>query len=427
MAATYLSSGWLLTFVIAISTQRLIASLPFQYALHLEAAFIIISISFIFSRLFIIPIFNRKIISIDYFEAYIIATVVTLPIYAAWRAYDVFNQPIFYGALKQRTMWLSGIVLILVYFMRNHTIKANDLHKALVNLAWIWLIFSLIMHVFFDPRQFADNYPLFAGGGESSGYMYKYEVVPIIFGGLYYYYQGILRSKHSYFFLSIPFFLFLIIIFDKRSLTISLLLTVLLSSWLLLNKWKLIKFTFKSTIIISLTLIIILFLAPDKTVTFTERFSEAVAVVITGEMGEDASANARIIETQLAMPYIIDNLILGNGDLSNQWNNGYSSTIGYFYPSDIGVLGAVFVYGLLGLAFLYAQYFFLLKTRTKTINLHTQAMLTTCFGVLFVLLIQSFIKGSLVFAPSMSLFFIGIVVGSKYIINDNNYNIKHRI
>jgi hypothetical protein len=44
----------------------------------------------------------------------------------------------------------------------------------------------------------------------------------------------------------------------------------------------------------------------------------------------------------------------GIGKVSNHFNDGFSSIFGYFYPSDIGLLGGVLLYGIIGAIFIYA-------------------------------------------------------------------------
>ena len=50
--------------------------------------------------------------------------------------------------------------------------------------------------------------------------------------------------------------------------------------------------------------------------------------------------------------------MLGNGFISNQWNGGWREILGYFYPVDIGILGNIFVFGILGTFLLYLPYWF---------------------------------------------------------------------
>jgi hypothetical protein len=88
------------------------------------------------------------------------------------------------------------------------------------------------------------------------------------------------------------------------------------------------------------------------------KFIEAMHVVMTGKESSDISANARIFEIALAEPYVNKNTLLGSGLLSNQWQGGFQDRLGYFHPSDIGIYGVIFAYGILGLLLFSFQFYF---------------------------------------------------------------------
>ena len=92
------------------------------------------------------------------------------------------------------------------------------------------------------------------------------------------------------------------------------------------------------------------------------KFTDAFTVVLTGEPSDDASANARLVETASALPYIEKNWLLGNGDISRQWHGGYEGVLGaFFYPSDVGIIGTIYLYGLLGLLLFAIQFVFAIR------------------------------------------------------------------
>jgi hypothetical protein len=137
--------------------------------------------------------------------------------------------------------------------------------------------------------------------------------------------------------------------------------------------------------------------------------------VIRGEEGNDVSSNARIKEFVIALPFIQSQWLLGNGDLSDQWTGGYGGVIGYFFPSDLGLLGGVFVYGVVGVLFLYLQIVFIRrpKIQSKPRN-KADVFLVTVYTMIVLLLVQSVIRGGIVFTPAITLAFIVIAYyGSK--------------
>jgi len=144
-----------------------------------------------------------------------------------------------------------------------------------------------------------------------------------------------------------------------------------------------------------------------------ERYDDAFTVVLKGELSRDASANARLLETNIALPYIKGNWLFGNGDLSNQWEGGYKGRLGYFYPSDIGMIGIIFIYGVAGLLFFYAQYIFAIRygrAKRKTIY---NPLIDASKVYLLYMFIQSFVTGNVASSLSTSLFFIALLYASS--------------
>ena len=78
--------------------------------------------------------------------------------------------------------------------------------------------------------------------------------------------------------------------------------------------------------------------------------------VFIGESPDEASSAVRFMEMNIALDYISKNPLLGNGFISNQWNGGWHDILGYFYPVDIGLLGNIFVFGVIGTTLLYLPY-----------------------------------------------------------------------
>lgn len=398
----------LLFIVLAIASFRLVVNVPLSFTLLLEAAILVLSFAFGIYRLLLILLGGKKGLKVDRFEAYLLIIMVCMPVYSAWRAHDVFGQGLVYGILTQRGIWLVGTILLLVYCLRRGTINLLHVQQGLINLAWLWLAYYVLMQVFVDPRLFIESHSNLLGGGLFE-ITYKFENVPLVFGAFFYFYRGVARRSSRDYFKALPFLLFLVLVLDKRSLTLALMAGMLAVFWIFLGLRSFLKVVSALAFTVFFLFLIMFAAAPDTISSYLDRFSSAITVVVSGQEGDDFSSNARIAETLTALPYIQKNWLLGNGDLSNQWNGGFNGLFGYFYPSDIGILGALFVYGLLALAFLYRQYLFVLPVKKERLTLSHTELVISCYGVIFVLFFQSIIKGDLVFSPAMSLFFIAII------------------
>jgi hypothetical protein len=109
---------------------------------------------------------------------------------------------------------------------------------------------------------------------------------------------------------------------------------------------------------------------------------------------EDVSANARVLETLIAMPYVQKNPWFGNGNISNQWQGGNEHVLGgYFHPSDIGIIGVLFMYGVTGLLLFSWQYWFAIKAAGKLPPRMHSPLLDATKGMLLYLAIYSLATG----------------------------------
>lgn len=347
-------------------------------------------------------------LKVHYFERYILL-ISLLPFYSAWRALDVFKQPFIYGVLTQRYVWIAGCSLLLFHLLRRKWLATSTVEHALLSLGWLWLAYSSLLVLFVNPANFVAKYPAIVASAGSGGYHYKFEILPLVFNGLYYSVRGMLRRTAFDYLRAAPFIFYFVVIAEKRSQILAFGLALLIVAVKYFNAKRSILLMVKGFVAGVLLLSVVYAVNPSYQQGFVTKFSDAMMVVMTGEQGDDTSANARIIETRMAMPYIQSNWLLGNGDISSQWRRGYLGVMGYFYPTDIGIIGALFVYGLFGLLVLYAQFVFLLRRQPSLRHISSPYLWVSINGVLFILLIQSFIRGGIVFMPAITLMFIAVL------------------
>jgi hypothetical protein len=129
----------------------------------------------------------------------------------------------------------------------------------------------------------------------------------------------------------------------------------------------------------------LLYLASPQIVTDRiGQFQAAFTVVFTGEASDDPSANGRIPQVLLAAEGIQKHPFFGSGSISSQWEGGYRSTLGArFYPEDIGLIGAVYNFGFIGLIVFASQYWFALRAVKGLPSENKNALLDAAKGFLF--------------------------------------------
>jgi hypothetical protein len=92
-----------------------------------------------------------------------------------------------------------------------------------------------------------------------------------------------------------------------------------------------------------------------------------VILVLTGHSVAEASAQARIRESAIAFKYFGKNdysWLFGNGKTDNDWQ-GQPPDLDHYYPSDIGIIGIIWQFGLLGLLIGLYQYVFVVRNHRR--------------------------------------------------------------
>lgn len=343
-------------------------------------------------------------------ELYGILLLIYVPLISAFMANSEFDQPWIYGILAQRGIVLVGCMMMFLHFYRKQRFSLEDVERALLWLAWFNLILCSVGLLTLDPSHFADM-PTFVTGGEIGESKFKFDITFIVFGFFYYAFSGFWQKSPRHLFLSLLFFGYLVFGSGGRTLLIA----VTISYLFFIGRWSSsVKFlVYLSKISMLTALLATIFYATnyEKFNILYEKFNAAFMVALTGEEGEDSSANARIIESAIALPYINKHWALGNGTISNQWNEGYKSLFGYFYPTDIGLLGIIYLYGIVGLILFAYQFRFALRySKRLPNNGGRRGMLISAIkGFLLFYAIASLVTGQFVGSVEHDLIMIAIL------------------
>jgi hypothetical protein len=154
------------------------------------------------------------------------------------------------------------------------------------------------------------------------------------------------------------------------------------------------------------------------------RMSQAFTV-LGGTMTSDPSADSRIIQSGIIIDFLsknISSIWFGVGQLSNQFmgfgeTGGYNAIFGYLYPTDTGLIGALFTWGIIGLIFVYLiPVIFIIKEIRNIRKIKNIFIITLNYFLIFIL-ITSLYTGNIVFDPAFIFFVMGIKIA---------YNKKYR-
>jgi hypothetical protein len=166
------------------------------------------------------------------------------------------------------------------------------------------------------------------------------------------------------------------------------------------------------------------FVSPERVSALTEKYVDAFAALTGADVMDDWSANARALQIATVTPWVEQHLLMGTGTISNRWNDGYKGMFEYLHPSDLGFLGIVFLYGVLGLVFFTIQYYFAWRTIsalvTKRSDTSAQALLLGCCGCLTILLLSAVTTGSISFNAEQIFFFMVLIQAGVHLKTRNH-------
>jgi len=367
----------------------------------------IVLVLFSFMCVMVYLMLKRHGLKFTAFEYYIIALCFS-PLYLAVMAYFEFGQPLLYGVLSGRSIWLVAAPFLLLQAHRLKLVDQHDIERSLVILSWFLLVACLLLNAFGNPSAYAETAGL-VGGNDVIGYEFIFPVSLLVFATLYYFVMGVQSQNTRYYVLAMPFLLFLVLVDGGRSLIVSLMAAGVYLSWRYISFTRLMVWGPKLLLMAVGVLILLMTIKPDYMAELGEKFSDAFLVVMSGESGNDASANARIYEIKTATPYIEKNWLFGNGHLSHKWEDGYESKLGYFFPSDIGLVGILYKYGVVGFIFFMFQFYFIFKFRKFIPKDKRSAFILAIEGYLLYMVFHSLVTGEFVGYVEVGLLFISIL------------------
>ena len=342
-------------------------------------------------------------------ELYVVGIIIFVPLASALAAWHTFGQPIPFGVLAQRNLALSAIAIAAIVVLKNKPDLLINVDGAIRLLSWTSLILYAGMAVFLDPLRLAQSGSSLVTGVNSSP-TFKFDNTFILFGVLYYSCAGF-RCKSLYnYMLALPFLLWLFFGAGGRSMLLALSLGFLLYTLYVASASRIVTYIPKLLLCLVALAGLLWMISPAYVSDFGARFVDAITAILTGDRTGDASANARISEFAMILPHLQKNWMFGNGDISNQWRGGYESALGaYFFPSDLGIFGVLFVYGLVGAAIFGIQFYFAFRYSRRQPDPMLRNLSDCMLAFMIYLAIHSLVTGRFAFYPQIGLFCVAIM------------------
>jgi hypothetical protein len=301
-----------------------------------------------------------------FFLGFVVIQCFFLPVYSALLAYIHYNQPVIYGLLAERGRLLSVSCIIFYSYLQQSKFTLQDFHNIFLRIAWFCLFAYLIFRVLYEiqPAIFTVHDKLLAEKGlgmfdsrdieTKGGVIMRVSTILFVYAIIFYFIQY-LDGKRILSLLKILTFVLFIVVFNKgRGIIIFLLLTLLVYYWKNSKASNKMMFGIFAGMLIGALFVGGISTSAGSPSFFNSFFSiiETVQTVQSTDDGAgvaDASTWARLYDLGvIAETFAKSNLnwLFGMGLLSNQYNGGTTEFISeYFYPVDVGIAGAVFLYG----------------------------------------------------------------------------------
>jgi hypothetical protein len=282
----------------------------------------------------------------------VIAIPVVLIVYSAVMAKFTFGQPLYAGFIEARRALSLYVYFPLAYLIRSGRIDTDGLLDVV-----IWLgIFSLLLGVMFqlgwispfvelDRGQLSIRQDRITAGNHFIAIAFMVAVASLSFGA----YSKFLMNC---IWISMLFALFFIS--QTRGVLIAAVFSVIFVS----NNLR--SFAKKYALIFSILIVSPIVIFP--LLSLSER-GEGMVILFSELLdGQNLSGSVRA----QSIGKVLENLTFwGSGALWGNWNNGFESIFGeYFFLSDIGIFGTVYVYGIGSVFLLMLMVFWLFKVAT---------------------------------------------------------------
>jgi len=281
-----------------------------------------------------------------------------IPAFAAWREFD---QPIFYGVATYRDFYLLFGGLIVYNLVREGYVSIKTVEHSFVTLALIYMFFSYFLTIFIDPVQFQDTAISGANPEKGGEVYYRLNMSLFFFGSIYFTVKSFYQKNLIDLGIAALFIFYVVFIrLDRTSIAalgLGLILFFITALPLKTQVMTIVRAIIPVTVV---ALIIAIF----KVEIYEKYYRMFLDVFVTaGKAGSGSlEDNIRLMEVDIALKGFLDNPIFGNGKLSTYFvPDGYNHFYGFFYTSDVGVLGYLFSSGIVGLLIIFFQFVLAIK------------------------------------------------------------------
>ncbi len=399
--------------IFILFTTRILTRTPLvDYYTPFEILWYLFIISFTFVYALYIFMVRKTVDEINYYYVMIIV----LPIWAGLGAVISEGQDFMVGLSSQRHWYGISGIFVIIYLLQTRFITIGDLYRALVWLGWGTMVYFIMCYIFLDPKQYLD-YSFVGFSDIKGGYRFKFGIDFIAFLSVYYTVKYVKQRDRASLWFSAINLSYLFFLHQGRSVMLSVVATLFVFYMFEVNWQRAVRIFTSIGVGFMVIMGIMYAIIPDRVNDYIFQYTSLFALIFTGDVTGESSVDARIEEIGILLIYLQDYAIgwwIGVGKLGAESQSGSGvNDITTVPPGDIGILGSIMTYGILGSLVIYFQFFiafrsvqFIRRYKNEPFMIASKYFLIFCF-------LSSLAKGYLFMQPGSTAIFILIIYAYK--------------
>lgn len=301
-------------------------------------------------------------------------------------SYIYLGQDIFSGIIGSMAFLELGSVVFAYYLMKSYRIRSFRIIALLKQFGW--LLFGIYLVLFLLDVRFTFVSPFTGSSVNMTTQKLSTDLInfcSILYMGSFFY-----RGKSKYLLFSLVLFSANMFGDFQRFMFLTYMVTLVSGIFIFKNKSVVLQFVPYTLVVCFLGLF--LFSYSDYGSALQKKIESGFTILQFDENASDeASVNVRVTQSEYALHEFYKHPILGNG---NPRSSGMDEiTEEHFFLSDIGLIGILYAFGLLGLVI----YFFQLRW-TKLIAIFNERTVGLKLFMIFILF-SSVLTGYSIFHP----------------------------
>ena len=402
---------WMLVMIILFTTRLLTRTTLVDYYMIFEGFWYMFIFAFSIVYLLYVLLDRYSVDEMNYYYVLML----TLPILSAFAANLAEGQSIPGGIIAQRHWFGLGGIFLIIYMLRTNFVTIKDFFRAIEWLGWLTLFMYLYCYVFLDAQAYKD-YSFVGYSDLKGGYRFRFVVDFIAYLALYYTIKYIVYRDKMNILYSVIMLAYLFFLHQGRIVMVSILGGIFLY-YLIEVSWKK-TFVYMtvagSVFLLLMTMLSLIF--PEFVGRYVEQYVNVV-LVFTGQETGEGSVDARLEEIAIVFLYMANYQIgwwIGVGKFGADYADP-SEPITQIAPGDIGIIGSVMTYGIIGTVIMYSQFFIAFRSLLFVRRYKKDIYFLAAKYFLFYCFAASIAKGNLFSQPGLTAMFILIIYAFKLI------------